>query len=333
MVHTQGIRDRLFQQLLPHGWARGKIRRDEHFDWDWLGMRTLSHISEDWSLESLWYPGGLRGHVILFIFPRLGRVGRLEVRGLDSYGMSRFSQEFSLSQRNWKNQIEAVFRSLEHWRDQYQEFRSTGFQPEIELTPNAIDEPAWRDSGDPEHLFRWIQGQTQVSERKLRLVASACCRRLPYLMEDVRNQQAVEAMERYADRLIPKKEMKKARKAGRIPWLTSYDPGEEARQAIQALHTFTTRERYRGLCEVIRDIVGNPFRPVLIKHVWRTCNEQAVLRLARTIYEERRFQEMPILGDALEDAGCEEGMILEHCRSPLDHMPGCWVLDQVLQQE
>jgi hypothetical protein len=78
---------------------------------------------------------------------------------------------------------------------------------------------------------------------------------------------------------------------------------------------------------LLRDIVGNPFRPVRFEDRWRDRNASAC---ARAIYEERAFDRLPILADALEDAGCAEPAILEHCREQRQHVRGCWVLDSCL---
>src|SRR2546421_491710 len=59
----------------------------------------------------------------------------------------------------------------------------------------------------------------------------------------------------------------------------------------------------------------------------------AVEQLARSLYEERRFGDMPVLADALEEAGCQEAAVLEHCRGPGPHVRGCWVLDLLLGKE
>jgi hypothetical protein len=81
-------------------------------------------------------------------------------------------------------------------------------------------------------------------------------------------------------------------------------------------------------CALLRDIVGPlPFRPVLVDVAWRT---EAVVGLARGMYEARDFGPMPVLADALEDAGCADEDFLSHCRSPGPHVRGCWVVDAVL---
>ena len=78
---------------------------------------------------------------------------------------------------------------------------------------------------------------------------------------------------------------------------------------------------------VVRDIFGNPFRPVTANPAWLTSTAVAI---ARGMYESRDFSAMPILADALQDAGCDNDDMLEHCRGPGPHVRGCWVVDLVL---
>jgi hypothetical protein len=78
---------------------------------------------------------------------------------------------------------------------------------------------------------------------------------------------------------------------------------------------------------------GNPFRPSTIVPEWQTWNNRTIPKLARTIYDERRYDIMPILGDALEDAGCGDAQILDHCRGAGPHVRGCWVVDLILGKE
>jgi hypothetical protein len=87
------------------------------------------------------------------------------------------------------------------------------------------------------------------------------------------------------------------------------------------------RERQRVL---LHDIVANPFHPVFFDPTWRAPN---VLAVAQVIYEDRRFEDMPILADALEDTGCTSEDILSHCRSPGPHVRGCWVVDLILSKD
>ena len=82
--------------------------------------------------------------------------------------------------------------------------------------------------------------------------------------------------------------------------------------------------------EIIRDIFGNPFRPVTLDPDWRTTT---AMQIARGMYDSRDFAAMPILADALQDAGCDNADILDHCRGSGPHVRGCWVADLVLGKE
>ncbi|MBM3983945.1 MAG: hypothetical protein FJ304_27485 [Planctomycetes bacterium] len=81
---------------------------------------------------------------------------------------------------------------------------------------------------------------------------------------------------------------------------------------------------------MILDTLGNPFRPVAFSSDWRT---DTAIALARTMYDAREFGAMPILADALQDAGCDNDDILNHCRGTGPHVRGCWVCDLVLGKE
>jgi hypothetical protein len=86
----------------------------------------------------------------------------------------------------------------------------------------------------------------------------------------------------------------------------------------------------RTLAVLLRDIFGNPFRPVTFSPSWRT---DTALSFAQQMYESRDFGAMPILTDALQDAGCDNEDILGHCRGDGPHVRGCWVVDLVLGKE
>src|SRR5205085_1066071 len=80
---------------------------------------------------------------------------------------------------------------------------------------------------------------------------------------------------------------------------------------------------------LLRDVVGNPFRPVAPDRSWMP--ENAVV-LARSMYETRDFAAMPLLADLLEEAGCPAA-VSEHCRGPGPHVRGCWVVDLLLGRD
>jgi len=91
------------------------------------------------------------------------------------------------------------------------------------------------------------------------------------------------------------------------------------------------REETAAGVALARDVFGNPFRPVAFDAAWRTSTATA---LATQMYESRDFGAMPILADALQDAGCTSADILEHCREAnATHVRGCWVVDLVLGKE
>jgi hypothetical protein len=90
-------------------------------------------------------------------------------------------------------------------------------------------------------------------------------------------------------------------------------------------------------CRLLRDIFGNPFRPGLLQPAWLS---PAVRETAQIAYDDREFptgalnqKRMVALADALEQAGCFDGVILSHCRGPGEHVRGCWVLDLLLGKE
>ena len=83
-------------------------------------------------------------------------------------------------------------------------------------------------------------------------------------------------------------------------------------------------------CGLLRDIFGRVFRRVIVLPGLLSWNDRTVFRLAQTVYEERAFDCMPILADALEEAGCSDPDILEHLRGPGPHRRGCRVLDSCL---
>ena len=90
-------------------------------------------------------------------------------------------------------------------------------------------------------------------------------------------------------------------------------------------------------CKLLRDIFGNPFRPVTLDPAVLAWNDSTVVRLAQAAYDERQMPEglfdnsrLAVLADALEEAGCQDLDILSHCRSGGEDIRGCWVIDLLL---
>ena len=87
-------------------------------------------------------------------------------------------------------------------------------------------------------------------------------------------------------------------------------------------------------CDLLRDLIGHLFRPVPpIDPPWLRWHDGCVRRIATGIYDGNRWDDLPILGDALEDAGCADREILAHCRSGGVHRRGCWLVDALLGKE
>jgi hypothetical protein len=129
------------------------------------------------------------------------------------------------------------------------------------------------------------------------------------------------------------------------------ETGEDEPPFLVRLNEYPVVERvhscYRAeeleCCKLLREIFGNPFRPlppIKGKRAWKAQRNQwlawqdaAIPRMAQTVYEERAFDRLPLLADALEDAGCCERALLEHLREPGPHVRGCWGLDLLLNKQ
>jgi hypothetical protein len=235
-----------------------------------------------------------------------------------------------------------------------------------------MTETEWLECTDPQAMLNYLEGKT--SERKLRLCACACCRRIWHLLGDEGSRQVVEVAERRADGEASREEilagMKQAN-AGNIQAIAAMissgsrdQTGLRAKEAV--LYTLqpntASAVRITSKCAaeavaspqggvhdpsecsgpalmaekqaqaaVLRDLVGNPFRPItLVDPSWLGWNGGTVVKVAQGIYDDRAFDRLPILVDALEDAGCTDPNILDHCRASNQHVRGCWVVDLLL---
>ena len=103
---------------------------------------------------------------------------------------------------------------------------------------------------------------------------------------------------------------------------------------LRHLQSAATRERLnevrRTMADLVREVLGNPFRPPTIDPAWLHWNHGATLHIAEQIASSGDFADLPILADALEDAGCRDDELLQHMRGKTVHVPGCWALDAVL---
>jgi hypothetical protein len=233
------------------------------------------------------------------------------------------------------------------------------------------NEKDWLAADDTDVLLAFLRGR--VSERKVRLFAVACCRLVWHLLPEGPYRRAVEVAEAYAEGKATKKALTRAHKEARAQdtfdaeqdnndtsdaeidasaaTLTTSDPKDIFDSVLTTVSNVTValsedaipevspaRDRELGradasLADLLREIVGNPFRPVVINPQWLTSNDGVVRNLATAIDTEQAFDRLPILADALEDAGCDNIELLAHLRSPGPHVRGCWALDQLLGRE
>jgi hypothetical protein len=107
------------------------------------------------------------------------------------------------------------------------------------------------------------------------------------------------------------------------------NPGVDPTRQPAGLQGGTKAER-AAQADLIRDVFGNPFRPVHADPRWLTST---AVGLAQTIYADRAFDRLPILADALEEAGCDDADVLSHLRGDGPHVRGCWVVDLILGQQ
>ena len=198
----------------------------------------------------------------------------------------------------------------------------------------------------PESMIQFLRGI--ASDRKLRLFGSSCYRsRWRHVTVSELYWDILRASESYADREITKKKFKYIKKrlpehVGPAVWGAAWEVA--SRSAHRCSGTTLNAPTLSGStwsdpqfpeqvaiqCLLLRDIFGNPFRPINVDPTWLTST---VISLAHGIYTDRAFERMPILADALQDAGCDNEDILSHCRQPGDHVRGCWVMDLLLDKK
>jgi hypothetical protein len=216
-----------------------------------------------------------------------------------------------------------------------------------------MTEAEWWACPDPDPMLLFLRGR--ASDRKLRLFASACARRIWDIMEDERSRLVVELVEQTADGLANSALLRVAQRendafcqtllartaphiaarmanavAAGAAWPAAWNAVSEVRSALR--HNFDVRASLEAGQQrlLLIEVFGNPFRPPTLDPSWLRWNDSTVPKIAHGIYEERAFDRMPILHDALLDAGCDNEDALAHCREPGPHVRGCWVVDLLL---
>ncbi|QEL14012.1 hypothetical protein PX52LOC_00874 [Limnoglobus roseus] len=213
---------------------------------------------------------------------------------------------------------------------------------------------AWRD---PHALIQSIPYQANnfkalgFTDRRFRLFAVGCVRRVRRLCTHPLVPIAVDAVERFVDARTNEDRQRLKVVRGKVfandAWLRTVE-GRLARAVVgkEGRHSAVETSWYAGYLvggvsvqsedereeqgPLLRDIFGNPFRPVAFTPSWLT---PTAVGLAEGIYADCAFDRLPILADALQDAGCEDAEVLGHCRSDGPHVRGCWVVDGVLGRD
>jgi hypothetical protein len=216
-----------------------------------------------------------------------------------------------------------------------------------------MTEQEWLACTDPTPMLEFLRGK--ISDRKLRLFAVACCRRVWDLLEYDASRRAVEVAERYADGLSGTDELRATVElaagpartaAGADAWTAARDTAAAVVDAVYE-HASWPPDWAQGLiasqlaknetgaqAALLRDILGNLFGPLVALDGAVLANRGgAVWQLAAAIYEGRHFKEVSTLADLLEEAGCTGAGLLDHLRGPGPHVRGCWVLDLLLGKE
>jgi hypothetical protein len=226
-----------------------------------------------------------------------------------------------------------------------------------------MTEEEWLGCTTPHLLLNHLGHE--VSERKLRLFACAWAGHLWRFLADQRSREAVLVAERFVDGLAGRSELAAVFNAAQAAWseLRRAPPRgrchrsskwagralRAAEAAMNAAHPLwdgraarraAAREDWLGnasicntQCGLLRDLFGTPFRPVRLDPGWLTWRDGLIVCMARSLYQEGRFEDLPILADALEEAGCDNRDVLDHCRSGGEHVRGCWVVDGLLGRQ
>ena len=219
----------------------------------------------------------------------------------------------------------------------------------------AATEQEWLKCSDPDVLLEFLRKNANLSERKRRLFGVAICRCIWDVLTDERSRNAVEAAARYAEGDITEPELETA-------YSTAFDVADALEQstdtggdklrhaawaaafashpqwggggiATEAAAAVGTTNENVAQADLMRCIFGNPLRPIAIDRTWLSFKDGTVWKMAKSINAERNFDLLPVLAEALMDAGCRDPDILDHCRQSGTHVRGCWVVDLLLGKE
>jgi hypothetical protein len=183
-------------------------------------------------------------------------------------------------------------------------------------------EREWLASGEPDGMLAFLE--RKASKRKIHLFYCAAVHRLSTMLtaEERRTltdrYQKAETMSGPASRL-----------SLLLPLMPPFWGGR-----VELLKPFNGEGERWARAKLLRDIFSPlPFRPIALNPAWLTWHDGLLVSMAQRMYDSRKFSDMPILADALEEAGCTNQDILGHCRSGGEHVRGCWVVDALLGKE
>lgn len=225
-------------------------------------------------------------------------------------------------------------------------------------------ESEWMTGVDPRWMIHVLTDM--ASPRKLRLFIVGCCRLVWRHMKDDRLREAVRRAEAFAESGIPYSALEKTRERLYALYVNYLGNGKQTAirhdcwaaclgdAYMATLHVVGAPEPvpYLNQAKILRDIFGNLFKPLSARHpsglvvanhtpvegsvetvltpemlAW---NDGTLGKLAHKMYQSRKFKGMPVLADALEEAGCTNEEVLNHCRKEKYHTRGCWVCDLIL---
>ena len=195
----------------------------------------------------------------------------------------------------------------------------------------------WATCADPPPMLN----ECRDRDRPLRLFACACAGRVERLSPDALVRAAIELAERYADDGATDEERRKLRYAceegtrdvaaaclATSAWDAARNAAFSAALAEAGSTTGAAWQAARAKqADLLREIFGNPLCPTAVDPAWLAWNGRTVPQIAERIYQTRAFGDLPVLADALEDAGCTDAELLTHLRAPREHVRGCWALD------
>jgi hypothetical protein len=180
----------------------------------------------------------------------------------------------------------------------------------------------------------------RLDRRQARLFLCACVRRLRR-PEEASFREALELAERYVEGQATTDAVRSMRFTYRyrfthpawiLLWPDDNEPHEMVQRGLVWLEDYdrSPEEREARLL-LLADLVPPPgLRP---DPAWLTWADGTIPRLATALYQERNHAHLPILADALEEAGCPPSVWLDHAREPRPHCHGCWLLEALRRRD